>query len=240
MERAVFRVLVVFLAVVSFTLGNEELDKQAEELKEQHKDLRAARSKLEMETYRSAFKRKRGQQIAAAKTIQNDLKSYAKQFDMVDKVTEKMFWVMEKSRTELANVGYTPGDPFPLEKDIKEALAHVLENTALFGDILLRLPDITHQILRRSKEHELLIKWCISICNATEVYDGTGRQLLNLVAQELQLVPKDDNYVNPYKLEAQLDAEYEKEKARRTMSSKQKKKEEKKKRKKGPRLSDEL
>ena len=26
------------------------------------------------------------------------------------------------------------------------ALANILENTALFGDILLRLPDITHKV----------------------------------------------------------------------------------------------
>ena len=29
------------------------------------------------------------------------------------------------------------------------ALANVLENTALFGDILLRLPDITHEVKQK-------------------------------------------------------------------------------------------
>lgn len=49
----VFRILLLFLAIISFTLGDEELDKKAEELKKQHKDIKAARSKLEMETCKS-------------------------------------------------------------------------------------------------------------------------------------------------------------------------------------------
>lgn len=41
---------------------------------------------------RKNFKIKRNQQIAAVKSILQ-LNNYAKQFDVVDKVTEKMFWV---------------------------------------------------------------------------------------------------------------------------------------------------
>ena len=35
------------------------------------------------------------------------------------------------------------------------ALANVLENTALFGDILLRLPDITHEVIIKTKDQTL-------------------------------------------------------------------------------------
>ena len=36
------------------------------------------------------------------------------------------------------------------------ALANVLENTALFGDILLRLPDITHEVIENKRSDFIL------------------------------------------------------------------------------------
>ena len=36
------------------------------------------------------------------------------------------------------------------------ALANVLENTALFGDILLRLPDITHEVIKNKRSDFIL------------------------------------------------------------------------------------
>ena len=38
------------------------------------------------------------------------------------------------------------------------ALANVLENTALFGDILLRLPDITHEVKQRIRLYFKVLK----------------------------------------------------------------------------------
>ncbi|KAK3728852.1 hypothetical protein QZH41_020229 [Actinostola sp. cb2023] len=239
--EAIVRWLVVYLICISCTFADEDLDKQAENLRAAQKDLRATRSKIDLEAYRSGFKIKRSHQVAAVKSIQHQIQNYEKQYEMVERVTDKIFSVMDESRTILTEAGYSPGDQFPFDKKLQEALAHVLENTALFGDILLRLPDITNQIYRKSKVNQLLIKWCISICNASEVYDKTGHKLLSLVAQELKLVPKDSNYVNPYKLEAKMDKDFENAKAEaiKKQSAKEKKKE-KKKKKKGPRLSDEL
>lgn len=55
-------------------------------------------------------------------------------FDMKACNTTKMMYSMLLSLRSFSHV-----------LDIS-ALALVLENTALFGDILLRLPDITHQV----------------------------------------------------------------------------------------------
>ena len=38
------------------------------------------------------------------------------------------------------------------------ALANVLENTALFGDILLRLPDITHEVKQKIRLYFKVLK----------------------------------------------------------------------------------
>jgi len=43
------RIIIISLAITCCTLGDEELDKKAEELKRTQQDLKATRSKLEME-----------------------------------------------------------------------------------------------------------------------------------------------------------------------------------------------
>ncbi|XP_031549899.1 coiled-coil domain-containing protein 134-like [Actinia tenebrosa] len=239
MNQILQKYLIIFLFSISH--ANEKIDKIEDELREEQRLLRENQARLQLETYRRGFKVKRGYQVAASKSMQLEVKGYAKQYEMTDKVLEKMFMVLKDSKTALIESGYTPGDPFPTDKKIQEALAHVLENTAFFGDILLRLPDITHQIYSKSKENQLIMKWCISICNASEVYDKTGHQLLDLIAQELELIPKDENYINPYKESTMLEKEFAKQKAEgKGHTPQQKKKEKKKKKKRGPKLSDEL
>ena len=44
------------------------------------------------------------------------------------------------------------------------ALANVLENTALFGDILLRLPDITHEVKQKIRLYFKVLKALIKRC----------------------------------------------------------------------------
>ena len=57
----------------------------------------------------------------------------------------------------------------------------IAENTAFFGDIVLRLPDITHDILKRNQEWDITLKWSVGFCNDTDLYEGTDRKLLHLV-----------------------------------------------------------
>ena len=60
--------------------------------------------------------------------------------------------------------------------------SQVLENTAFFGDIIMRLPDITHDILHRNHEWELIMKWGIGFCNDSQVFVGGDAKLLSLVS----------------------------------------------------------
>ena len=56
------------------------------------------------------------------------------------------------------------------------------ENTAFFGDIVMRLPDISHDILHRNHEWELTIQWGIGFCSDSNVFVGRDAKLLNLVS----------------------------------------------------------
>ncbi len=51
-----------------------------------------------------------------------------------------------------------------------------------FGDMLLRLPDITSRILARHKEWDLLIKWSVGFCNESSIFEKRDVQVLNFVS----------------------------------------------------------
>ena len=65
------------------------------------------------------------------------------------------------------------------------ALSLVIENTAMFGDILLRMPDITHTLLRANKEWDLLLKSSVGFVNGTGILQEVDGKLLHLVRTPL-------------------------------------------------------
>lgn len=60
-------------------------------------------------------------------------------------------------------------------------LSKVFENTAMFGDLVLRLPDIVHSIYDKNKDWQLLLGWCYWFCKESGVFDETNGRLLHLV-----------------------------------------------------------
>ena len=74
--------------------------------------------------------------------------------------------LLEESRTAIAEAGYAPSDPFPDNQELREGdgncliparysfpslvisvVSKVYENVIFFGDFLLRMPDMTKQVL---------------------------------------------------------------------------------------------
>jgi hypothetical protein len=51
----------------------------------------------------------------------------------------------------------------------------------MFGDLVLRLPDIVHSIYDKNKDWQLLIGWCYWFCKESGVFDDTNGKLLHLV-----------------------------------------------------------
>ncbi|XP_032239016.1 coiled-coil domain-containing protein 134-like [Nematostella vectensis] len=185
--------------------------------------------------FRKGFKLKRAQQLEAVKQLL-EVKDYSKQYQLVEIITKNIFKMLGDSKTTIISSGYIPGGEFPKEKETMHALAHILENTAFFGDVLLRLPDITHKIFRHSTEWELLAKWSVSFANETGIFDEMDTTVLNLMAQELEVVPRDPNYTNPYKLSSQIEQAMTNEQKKQQQNAKKKEK----KKKRGPRLSGDL
>ena len=61
-------------------------------------------------------------------------------------------------------------------------MSKVLENTAMFGDMVLRLPDTVHDLYDRQKDWQVTLAWSYGFCTQSQAFDGPNEQLLNLVS----------------------------------------------------------
>ncbi|XP_060083787.1 coiled-coil domain-containing protein 134-like [Ylistrum balloti] len=184
-----------------------------------------------IDMYRSLFEKHRVMQLDAVKSIQT-FGDYAQRHQLVKIMIQQLFKVLGEGKVNLTEWGYMPGDPFPVNTTIRDSMSKVLENVAMFGDLVLRLPDITHEIFDKNKEWHLILGWGVWFCNESKIFQGNSAKLLSLMAQEVNLIPKEENYVNPFKNENMM-----KEQMRFKDSKPKSKAKKKKERKKGPRLS---
>lgn len=116
-------------------------------------------------------------------------------------MAEKVFTVIQDSRATIEASSYIPGvSDFPLDDKIKDALSNILENTALFSEIILRLPDISVSVLKINNNWDVLLQWSIAFCNQVRyLLDDSTIKVLSLASQELNHVERGPNYVNPYR-----------------------------------------
>lgn len=100
-----------------------------------------------------------------------------------------------------------------------------MENIALFGDIVLNLPDITHRILKKQTDWNPAIHWAFDFLNRTRfLVDEATLGMVDLALQELNIVERKPDYFNENKI--QFKSSGKSEKARK-----------KEKRKRGPMLT---
>jgi len=181
--------------------------------------------------YKKLLKRQRAEQLAAIKSFQK-LQNYEKQYQMITLMAEKVFTVIQDSRAIIEASSFIPGvSEFPLEDKIRDALSNIIENTALFAEIILRFPDMSLSVLKTNNNWDILLQWGIAYCYQVKyLLDNSTIKVLSLVSQELNHVPRDPNYVNPYRKTQRVEEQEQEEKQKKV-------KKKKKKFKKGPKLS---
>lgn len=125
---------------------------------------------------------------------------------MIMMMAENVFTVIQSSRARIESSGFIPGvSQFPSDDGTKDALSNILENTALFAEIVLRLPDITVSVLKVNNNWDILMQWSIAFSNQVKyLLDKSTIKLLELVSQELNHRDRDANYVNPYRKKGML------------------------------------
>ena len=199
----------------------------------------------EISKFQKLFMQKRIEQLAAVKNILklDDLKRKT----LLDQITSKLFQVtpslslyltgiiftliqvLSSGRIDLENLGFSAGStPFSPGPTI-EKVSLVLENTCLASDLLMRLPDETSEKLKSNSAWDSIFKWAIGFSLETGYLDESSQQLLNLASQELGLIEKQPNYINPYRKE--------KKPVKRFEDPPPAKKKERKKLQRGPKMS---
>ncbi|XP_068107880.1 coiled-coil domain-containing protein 134 [Hyperolius riggenbachi] len=191
------------------------------------------------EIYKKLFEVKRKDQINALNNL-IELNDVNQQYKIIDIMLKGLFKVLEDSRAILIASGVQPDGPFPEDEKIKDAYSHAVENSAFFGDVVLRFPKIVHHYFDRNSNWNNLIRWGIGFCNLSGIFnDGPHSQLLGLMSQELGISEKSPDYRNPFKTDnmeflSNADAF---QKALREEEKRRRKEEKRKEMRKGPRIT---
>jgi len=159
------------------------------------------------ELFFQLFLAKRMEQLQAVKNIL--MLDMDKQNSFLDQVTTKMQEVMSRNRIKIENAGFIPGDEFPTDEVLRDSLSLLLENSCLFCDIALRIPDEIDRRLRERKELNITLRWAVGYVKDLRMLDDSTSKLLNLCAQEINLIDKSPDYHNPYRIERKPQKRFE-------------------------------
>ncbi|XP_035681170.1 coiled-coil domain-containing protein 134-like [Branchiostoma floridae] len=100
------------------------------------------------------------------------------------------------------------------------------------------IPDMTHDVLKKHKDWGVMIEAAVVFCNQTQLYsEGVGQEQLMLISQELGLIEKDPNYLNPFSKEGKMAQEQQMLQAAKSSAKDKPKKKKDREKRKGPRLS---
>lgn len=100
-------------------------------------------------------------------------------------------------------------DKFPTQDArLLDAITVTLENTCLFGELILHNPDISYRALesrRKDSPWKELINWCIKFTRQfnDRIIDAKSQELLWLTEQEINPEKRTENFMNPYRSTAE-------------------------------------
>ncbi|XP_054721500.1 coiled-coil domain-containing protein 134-like [Uloborus diversus] len=150
------------------------------------------------ELFKASFYETRLQQLDVVQSILR-FQDYGKQYKIIHKALEKIFEVMQLAKVIVEASDYIPGSNFPSNISVVEALSQVIENTALYGELQLKLPDITDRIMEKNTQWLILIKWSIGFSNSSGLLDDKTTQMIDLLCQEMNLIERSVHFHNPYR-----------------------------------------
>ena len=152
-----------------------------------------------LKSYQQHFAVKRAEQVRAAEDIWAK-GEYVMRYGLAKAVLDEMFRTLRRAQRNLTGVDLAALPPVPTDNaTLLEHLVLTWENTAFFGDLVLRLPDIVHAMVDGHRVRMEVIAWALNLCRDSAVYSDTHRKQLELTMQEMGLADPDPNYVNPFR-----------------------------------------
>uniref|UniRef100_A0A0N5A902 PUB domain-containing protein n=1 Tax=Syphacia muris TaxID=451379 RepID=A0A0N5A902_9BILA len=187
------------------------------------------------------LKVKHREQLSAVQNVMA-VESKKKQKKLLTDLLANMLKVVKAAKVTIESAGFKPTDPFP-EKNIKlrDAVANVVENTAFFCEFVLRFPDFIGKLyelsfiirfkLKGNKELSSLTHWGYEFSSSAKLFDEAEERLLSLAAQQLNIIPREENFRNPYDKKIQKE-EIEREAVRKMEEVREKRRADKEKERK--------
>lgn len=196
--------VLVYIAVVSMLTSianaqSESSDAKSRAISGARENDGSSEIKVYEELFKKSFSLQRKEHAEAIKRLQK-IDNYERLYKMITVLGEKMIDVIEASRTLIENGEFNPDDrSLPRNVTVQSAISTTLENTALFGDILLHFPHVTHRILKTQQRWDPIINWSLNFTYRTKyLLDSDTLARIRLALQELNIIERDQVYFNPY------------------------------------------
>lgn len=99
-------------------------------------------------------------------------------------------------------------DKFPSQDArLLDALTITLENTCVFGELILHNPDMSYRILEsqtNGPDWKELLNWCLKYTRQfnDRIIDAKSQELLWLTEQEINPEKRSNDFINPYRSRA--------------------------------------
>lgn len=151
------------------------------------------KSSIQIE-YKKMLNNQRKSHQTAINRIFN-LNDYSKKMDMISILSKKIF---EMLSTNLVNLQKATDEKSKSNQELASFALNVIENTAFVADLALHFPKIFHRVYDKKTNWKNILESSIELTKKSGIVDEETLQLINLMQQELELIPKDPNYVNPY------------------------------------------
>lgn len=84
------------------------------------------------------------------------------------------------------------------DEKVRDQIALIVENVAFLGEFALYFPKFVKKLFNSDNNFKELYKWSFFFAKNLSFFDNQTNEMLDLAAQELLLIPKSDNFVNPY------------------------------------------
>uniref|UniRef100_A0A1I7VU31 Coiled-coil domain-containing protein n=1 Tax=Loa loa TaxID=7209 RepID=A0A1I7VU31_LOALO len=191
-------------------------------------------------SHRTLFSVKRREHLNAVKSLM--AMDEKKQEKLLLELVFNIIKVMGNAKNIVEKANFKPNDTFPSEEQssLRDAIGNIVENTAFYSNLVLYFPTILLDRYKKDIDWQLLFAWAYKFTTTSRLHDDAAEKLLDLVGQQLEIIPRRDDFHNPYDRKA-IKEELQREALRKMEEALREKQEQKKldrkKKKKKPSLS---
>ena len=196
--------ILIFLFIKANFASVEEKSAQSDKSQYSQKAALDSNAKIHHETsenkiYEQLLRGKIKEQSVAIKSILT-IKENNKQIYLLNELLKNINKVMVASQKKLQSKKYTPKKQhLPSDNELRESSSIIIENTAFISELSLYFPDFIKKNFAKDANFRTLYTWAYNFSKSFSFYDAQTTKMLNLAAQELEIIQREDNFKNPYK-----------------------------------------